>query len=122
MHPYKCDETECLCSCLTPNICLLTGAGKSKIITALLWHLFQYDASQMVLVTSFTWKAADLVGTPHNPGFSSCTTFGINPMARSRHTTGKSAATQALVNPDVVLIINDEISFTHQAHLQVSLT
>ena len=75
----------------------------------------------MVLVTSFTWKAADLVGTPHNPGFSSCTTFGINPMSRSRQTPGTSAATQALVNPDVVLIINDEISFTYQAHLQVCL-
>lgn len=103
------------------HIVFTTGAGKSKIISALLWHLFQYDSSNMVLVTSFTWKAADLIGTPYNPGYSSCTTFGINPMARSRGSTGQSAAAHALLNPNVVLVINDEISFTHQSHLQVLL-
>jgi hypothetical protein len=92
------------------------GAGKSKIIAALLWHLFQHEASHLVLVTSYTWKAADLIGTPHNPAFSSCTTFGIN---KRTPVPGDTLASRTLITPDVAIIINDEISFTDQAHLQV---
>jgi hypothetical protein len=84
----------------------ITGAGKSKIINALLWHLFQYDATHLVIVTSYTWKAADLIGTPYNPGFSSCTTFGINPKAKDKGSLGNSAASQTLVNPNVVQLLN----------------
>lgn len=101
-----------------PRSILNSGAGKSKIIAALLWHLFQHEASHLVLVTSYTWKAADLIGTPHNPAFSSCTTFGINIRTP---VPGDTLASRALLTPDVVLIINDEISFTDQAHLQVCL-
>ena len=94
----------------------IVGAGKSKIIAALLWHLYQYDASHLVVVTSYTWKASDLIGTPHNPAFSSCSTFGINPRTP---VPGDTPVSRALLTPDVVMIINDEISFTDQLHLQV---
>lgn len=33
----------------------------------------------------------------------------------------RSAASQALVNANIVMVINDEISFTDQAHLHVSV-
>jgi hypothetical protein len=95
------------------------GAGKSKIISALLWHLFQYNASNKVLVTSFTWKAASLVATPYNPAYSSCSTFGVNPMRKMKAPPGNTPTAHALLHADLALIINDEISFTHQAHLQV---
>jgi hypothetical protein len=101
-------------------ICVLyTGAGKSKIISALLWHLFQYDASHLVMVTSYTWKAATLIGTQYNPGFSSSTAFGINLHSKRLGVFHSTAASRALLNPSVVMIINDEISFTDQAHLHV---
>lgn len=98
---------------------MYAGAGKSKIISALLWHLFQHDASRLVVVTSYTWKAAAMIGTPHNPAYSSCSTFGINPRTNPR-VNGASAIANTLLNPDVVLIIDDEISLTPQTHLHVS--
>lgn len=94
------------------------GSGKSKIINAVLWYLFQYDSSHLVVVTSYCWKAAQLISTPANPGFSSCTTFGINDFQPSK-SPGETPACHAIINPRVVMIINDEISFTTPAHLQV---
>ena len=92
------------------------------MIAAVLWYLFQHEATNLVAVTSYTWKAAQLVGSSHNPGYSSSTTFGINPFSkgagRGGH-LGNTAAAMALIHKDVVMILNDEISFTPQAHLQV---
>ncbi|GAX85827.1 hypothetical protein CEUSTIGMA_g13242.t1 [Chlamydomonas eustigma] len=53
------------------------GTGKSEIIKAYLWHAFQHGLiSDLIAVTSYTWKAALLIGTDHNPGYTSCTFYG----------------------------------------------
>jgi hypothetical protein len=100
----------------------VAGSGKSKIIGAVLWHLYQHRASHLVAITSFTWKAAQLISTPANAGFSSMTTFGI-PVVKRRNgpSVGDSEAARTIISRDVVLVFNDEISFTPQSHLAVSV-
>jgi hypothetical protein len=95
-----------------------TGTGKSSVITAVLWHLFQHASSHLVVVTSYAWKAAQLISTPANPGFSSHTTFGIS--TKNVESVGHSAWCQAIFNRGVVMVIDDEISFTPKNHFQVS--
>jgi hypothetical protein len=99
-------------------LCMMTGAGKSKIITAILWYLFQYDASNLVIITSYTWKAADLVATPYNAAYSSCKVAGVNPK-RPSQIPGSTADSVALLNPKVVMILDDEISLTNAYFFQV---
>ena len=72
----------------------------------------------MVLVTSYTWKAASLVGTAYNPGVTTSKAFGINTFRRS--TPGSTDICQILLNPDVVLVFDDECSFTDQGYMVVS--
>jgi hypothetical protein len=98
---------------------LYVGAGKSRIIGAVLWFLFQHDASNLVIITSYTWKAADLLATPYNAAYSSSKIAGVNPK-RPHQIPGHSADSVSLVNPNIVMIINDEISLTHPYHLQVN--
>lgn len=95
------------------------GSGKSSIIAAVLWHLFQHRSSDLVAITSYTWKAAQLISTPANPGYSSMTTFGI-PMKRTAASQiGESDACKHIMHDRVVMVINDEISFSPQCHLAV---
>jgi hypothetical protein len=102
---------------LTLSIFGHAGTGKSQIIKAVLWHLFQHEASHLVMVTSYSWKAAQLIATPANPGYSSHTMFGI---ARdSSRPIGSTKASADTFHSGVVMIINDEISFTPSCHLQV---
>jgi hypothetical protein len=62
------------------------------------------------MVTSYSWKAAQLIATPANPGFSSHTMFGI---ARdSSRPIGSTKASADTFHSGVVMIINDEISFS----------
>lgn len=102
----------------------LAGSGKSKIIGAVLWHLFQHRASHLVAITSYTWKAAQLISTCANAGYSSMTTFGIpvrhGNTSRRGTALGGTDAAKAIISPRVVMVINDEISFTPQNHLAVS--
>lgn len=99
-------------------------SGKSKIISAVLWHLFQHKASHLVAITSYTWKAAQLISTCANAGYSSMTTFGISARqgqaGRRRTALGGTDAAKVIISPRVVMVINDEISFTPQSHLSVS--
>jgi hypothetical protein len=85
-----------------------------------LWYLFQHNATRIALVMSYTWKAAQLVGSPGNPGYTSCTTLGLNPFKNSTK-VGATDACKALVTVDTRLLINDEVSLTPQHHLHVSL-
>ena len=103
---------------LTLSIFGHAGSGKSQIIKAVLWYLYQHDASHLVLVTSYSWKAAQLIATPANPGYSSHTTFGI-PRDNGKP-NGNTKASIDTFHRGVVMIINDEISFTPSSHLQVS--
>ena len=82
--------------------------------------MYQHKSSHLVVVTSYTWKAADLISTSHNPGVSSTTTFGINPY-KVRKTPGERPTCKSILNESVVMVLNDEISFTHQSHMLVSL-
>ena len=90
------------------------GSGKSKIIHSVLWHLFQHKSSHLVLITSYAWKAAQLISTPANPGFSSTTTFNT-----AGANIGTNDICRAIFHAGVVMVINDEISFTTPEHLQV---
>ena len=98
--------------------CFCEGAGKSKIITSILWYLFQHNASNLVIITSYTWKAADLVATPYNAAYSSCKVAGVNPK-RPSQTPGNTADSVALMNGKFVMILDDEISLANAAFLQV---
>jgi hypothetical protein len=46
------------------------GTGKSEVFRAFLWLAYQHDLHRMIAVTSYTWKAAVLVSSPHNRGNS----------------------------------------------------
>lgn len=85
----------------------------------MLWHLFQHRATKLVVVTSYAWKAAQLVGSSFNPGYSTCTTFGINPFNPLQ--SANTEASKALLNRDVRMIICDEIGFTSPEHLAVRI-
>jgi hypothetical protein len=95
------------------------GAGKSKIIGAVLWHLFQHDLSQMVVLTSYTWKAADLISTPANIGTSTGTLFGIMDM-KPHLPVGQTKKCRQLLTPNIKMVINDEVFLNSQKHLHVS--
>jgi hypothetical protein len=99
---------------------LAVGSGKSKVLNAVLWYLFQHDATHLALVTSYTWKAATLVGSRYNPGYSSCTTFGINPRKAGCNEAGVSVTSQAIFIGSVRVLIMDEVGFTPQEHMAVS--
>ena len=95
------------------------GAGKSKVVAAFLWHMFQHGASDKVLVTSYTWKAASLIGTAYNPGYSTCRVFGVNPHKKYQAAPGNAPESRSLLNRNVALFLNDECSFCEQAHMKV---
>lgn len=64
------------------------GTGKSQVLKAFEWFALQWDASHMLLVASFTWRAALMVSTSKHPASSTCSAFGINPI---RNTWGIAA-------------------------------
>ena len=96
------------------------GCGKSRIIAALLWHLFQYDSSELVLLTAFTWKASTLVSTPVNEGCSSSTLFGLNPFTKEPSQPGTSDKSKQKFSSKAVMILNDEVFLNSLSHLYVS--
>jgi hypothetical protein len=85
-----------------------------------LWYAWQHNASQLLIVTSFTWKAALLLGTPSNPGYSTTMLFGTNRGDVNKRTPGTSPKSQHLLNASVRIILHDEISFDNQEHFGVS--
>ena len=92
-------------------------SGKSSVIAVMLWHLFQHGSSDLVAITSYTWKIAQLINTPANPGYRSMTTFGI-PMKRTAASPlGESDACKHIMLDRVVMIINDKLRFSTQSHL-----
>lgn len=104
-------------------IMLIVGTGKSEVNQAVLWYAFQHNASDMVVVTSYTWKAALLLSTPFNQGYSTSMLFGTNVRTgeqSNRRTPGTSDKSQHLLSPSVRLILHDEISFDRQEHFGVS--
>jgi hypothetical protein len=68
---------------------------------------------------AYTWKAAQLLGNPYNPGYSTSTACGI-PCAGQRATVGTSDKAMAIMHPEVRFVLIDEISFVSQKHLGVS--
>lgn len=72
----------------------------------------------MVIITSYTWKAADLLATPYNAAYSSSKVAGVNPK-KPHQAPGGTTDSVALLNANFVMIIDDEISLTHPYHLQV---
>ena len=105
---------------LTPLHFRYAGSGKSKVFVAVLWYLFQHDATHLVVVTSYTWKAAQLVGNAFGLGYSSSTLFGVDGFSQTKKIPGETAASRPLLHRGVRMILNDEISFTSQDHLWVS--
>jgi Helitron helicase-like domain at N-terminus len=95
------------------------GTGKSEVNQALLWYAFQHQACSALAVMAYTWKAAQLLGNPYNPGYSTSTACGIS-CGRSNKTPGVSEKAMAIINPEVRIVLIDEISFVSQQHLGVS--
>lgn len=92
------------------------GTGKSHVLEALLWHAFQHDLSDRVVVLSYTWRAALHISTPSNMGCSTSSFFGIN---LADDLAEKPAAITRLkdrLHPDVRLILIDENSFNNCRH------
>jgi hypothetical protein len=76
------------------------------------------------MVTSFTWKAALLLSTPYNQGYSTSMLFGTNVRkggGQGRRTPGTSTKSQNLVTPSVRIFLDDEVSFGGQEHMGVSV-
>ena len=53
------------------------GTGKSQVLKAFLWFALQYDASHLILVAAFQWRAALHVATGRHPAKSTCKAFSI---------------------------------------------
>jgi hypothetical protein len=102
-----------------PQLLLLVtgkaGTGKSECAKAFLWFTFQHRHAHLVGVTSYTWKAALLLGNEHNPGYSTSTFFGIN--AFQPHSIAGSAL--EVFDADKYMLLLDEGSFTGQRHMMV---
>jgi hypothetical protein len=75
------------------------GSGKSEVTRAFLWYAFQHRATHRVLVVSYTWKAARLLGNVYNPGYSTSLAFGINAFGGKHATPGTSNNCRAIVIP-----------------------
>lgn len=110
-------------SCAT---CVLsTGTGKSEVNKAVLWYAFQHNASKLLIVTSYTWKAALLLGNLFNPGYSTNMLFGTNiafqKSKNRQRTPGTAPRSQHLMSSSVRVILHDEISFDYQEHFGVSI-
>ena len=106
----------------TPDLATTLGTGKSEVNKAFLWYAYQLRASQLVVVTSYTWKAALLLGTPYNPGYSTTLLFGTNTGQQSRgrrRVPGTATTCLKLFTSSVRIILHDEISFDSQHHFQV---
>jgi hypothetical protein len=103
------------------------GSGKSEIFKAFIWYAFQHGHSHRILVVSYTWKAAILVGEPkHNPGIASTTAFGVgkqlDPKQQKRCKTdnakksSSSSLSDQLLHKDLWFVLWDEHSFTNLSH------
>jgi len=57
------------------------GTGKSQALKAFQWFALQHDASHMLLVAAFTWRAALLVATLRHPPQSTSMAFAVNPLS-----------------------------------------
>jgi hypothetical protein len=89
-------------------------------VKALLWHAFQHGESAMFMVGAYTWKAAALIGTPINPGYSTCHLCGIAIKMRGVR-PGTHSRCAELISKDVRFIIIDEISFMYKTHFAVRM-
>lgn len=85
-----------------------------------LWYAWQHGAEKKVVVCAFTWKAALLLGTVHNPGHSTTSLFGTNVSSAHRRAPGTTARSRELLHAGVRFILNDEVSFNCQRHFAVS--
>jgi hypothetical protein len=93
------------------------GTGKSRVILALEWFAFQHDASRCLAVTSYAWRAAMHLSTKHNPAYSTCTFYGIDPIRDELFDKPQHQNRRADHLTDVWLAITDEVSFIGQSHL-----
>ena len=93
------------------------GTGKSEVIKAFLWHAYQHSLHDRIAVTSYTWKAALLVGNEHNPAYSTSTLFGTE--HKHNKVNGGSSKCMNLLHPGIRFVVHDEISFDSQAHFGV---
>ena len=104
------------------------GSGKSEVLAAFLWHVYQHGCADMVAVVSYTWKAALLVGTASNPGCSTTTFFGTKmtggnrgAAARRPQKPGNTKRCKERLHQSIRIVVWDEnSSFTDLVHFAVS--
>lgn len=85
------------------------GTEKSQVLKAFEWFCFQYDASNRLLVASFTWRAALMVATEQHPARSTHNAFGLN--------IHRAGSVPIAVDSMVRFIFLDEYSFISGTHL-----
>lgn len=97
------------------------GSGKSHVISAFLWHVFQHNMCEQVRCGSFTWRAALHLWTPFVPAVSTHRLFGL-PVVDKKGVVKNKAKTYAMettrmnVDAPVQMLIIDEFSFLSQEH------
>jgi hypothetical protein len=103
---------------LLMTLCGMPGAGKSRVILAFLWHAFQHDASDMIAIVSYTWRAVLHIVTPTHNGQSTSTFFKINSVNRDDlYPQARNAAKrEANLRPPLNFILEDEFSLAGMRH------
>lgn len=104
------------------------GSGKSEVFAAFIWYAYQLKLSHMLVVVSYTWKAALLVGhSEHNPGRSTTTAFGTGARLSKKvgdnqvvRAPGSSDKCKEFITSQVRFVLWDENSFTCLSHMHVS--
>ncbi|GLC39980.1 hypothetical protein PLESTF_001816800 [Pleodorina starrii] len=93
------------------------GAGKSHCIMALEWFAFQHSLSEMLAISSYTWRGALQITTPSNTGMSTTTLFGLGDRKRRGELTGEQKRKLQNRLCGVRLLIIDEAYFIGLPHL-----
>jgi hypothetical protein len=88
------------------------GTGKSQVLKAFQWFALQHDASHLILVAAYQWRAALQVATAKHPARSTCKAFAINPY------DGTFTDCSQLLE-GVRFVFLDEYSFINSGHLHL---
>ncbi|PNH02845.1 hypothetical protein TSOC_011137 [Tetrabaena socialis] len=94
------------------------GTGKSQIVKALLWFVFQHDHSAWLTTTAYTWTAVLQLNTPYHRGYSTHTAFQLDAFERADcPRKNSSQAVQRYISDDGSGGLGfDEMSFISDSH------
>jgi hypothetical protein len=93
------------------------GTGKSQVLKAFQWFALQHDASSLLLIAAFTWRAALLVSTDRHPARSTCSAFAINSINNKLGDCSATIAGKRFVCLEEYTFINCR----HLAHISTAI-